>query len=393
MSLLAQFEHPLPRIQPNTERIIIETAGGCDGSFVVENAGGSELSGRIASNLRAVTFSPETFQGNRVKITYTLNPAMYRQGDAASASALIVSNGGEAVIPIEIRIVPPAVTAKDGTRISTLEDFLAYARAHPVASRQLFTQHDFMAWLMHMQYEHMEMYEHFTRDPNKERAVDHFLILNKLKQKACVAVGEPHIKVSVKPDSPDETGVITLTRSAWGFLDIHLHVPKDVPWLKLGKERLTSADFNEQGAAEVFFIVVPPLLAKRRQTARVSVVSEGERICEVCVTAICQTGLAASANKEAFGYEDEGVLFVTNHTGADLMIEVAATDSFIKFEGKKYFIGAYAEIPFEVRMSGLQTVQASLKNRISTASEIQVRAKIGDRYVRERVLINISGLA
>ena len=387
--LLEQFEYPLPRLRLSADRIVMETAGGHTGSFWVENAGGSELAGTISSNSRSISFSPAAFRGNKVEIAYALHLDMYKPGDVITTSALIMSNGGEAVVPVEIRVVPPAVRTRDGHSISTLEDFLRYAQTHAVPSRQLFTQPDFMAWLMSIQYEHMEMYEHLTRDPNKERAVDHFLILNKLKAKSTVSVETPDITVPVKTNA-DESGVIVLRRADWGYLDAAFFLSEEIPWLRLGKTRLSAADFGEDGKAEVFFVVTAAQLRKRRQTVRVGVYAEGEPVGEVFITAVRPRALAAAANREAYGYEDEGVLALTNNTGADLMVEIAPMDAFIRFEGKRYFIGEKAEIPFSVRLAGLQAVQASLTKRMSVASEVQVRARLGEEYLRERVMLHIT---
>ena len=397
MSNLEQFEHSLPRIKPNIERIAIETAGGFAGSFMIENIGGSELAGTITSNSRAVVFSPEAFCGNCVEISYMLNLDIYRPGDVVTARALVLSNGGEVVIPVEIRIVPPVVTTRDGVALSSLDGFLRYAQEYPVAARQLFTQPDFMAWLINMGYEHMEMYEHFTRDPNKERALDHFLILNKLKEKAAISVAAREVRVDVKPGAANGMGALYLQRSSWGYTDVTLAVPEDASWLRLGKTRVSSADFiastAADGAVEVFFIAIASALTKRRQSARVAVLSEGGQVDEVCITAVRLPAVIVSASKETFGYEDKGSLRIQNNTDGDLMLEIMPNDSFLKFEGKKYLIGAKAEIPFTIQFGGLRAMQASARKRVAVVSEINVRARVGDRYEQEKIRIQLSGLA
>ena len=387
--LLEQLEYPLPHLWLDTERIVIETSGGHTGSFVVENRGGSELAGTITSNSRSIAFSPPYFRGNRVEVTYVLNLEIYKQGDVLFTSVLIMSNGGEAIVPVEIRVVPPAVQTRDGNRLSTLEDYLLYVQSHPVPSRQLFTQHDFMAWLMSMGYEHMEMYEHLTRDPNKERAVDHFLILNKLKTKSEIMIETPSLSVPVKTEA-DETGTIILWRTDWGYLDAAFFLSEDVPWLKLSKTRLTGADFGADDRAEVFFVVTAKALRSRRQTARVGVYAEGMHVGDVVITAVRSQALVATANREAYGYMDEGALLLVNNTGADLMVEIAPMDAYIKFEGKRYFIGEKAEIPFSVRLAGLKAAQANMAKRMTVPTEIQVRAKHGESYLRERVILQIT---
>jgi len=388
-SLLEQFEYPLPRLRLDTEHIVMETSGGHTGSFWVENGGGATLEGTITSNSRSIVFSPASFRGNKVEITYTLHLDIYRQGDVISTSALIMSNGGEAVVPVEIRIIPPAIQTRNGARIASLEDYRRYVQTHPVPARQLFTQHDFMAWLMSIHYEHMEMYEHLTRDPNKERAVDHFLILNKLKEKSAVTVETPDIAVTVKAEA-DETGTIVLRRTTWGFMDVAFFLSEAAPWLRLGKTRLSGANFGDDDRAEVFVVVTASALRKRRQTARIGIYAEGEPVGEIRITAMRPRPLIAAANREAYAYEDEGTILLTNNSGADMMVEIAPMDAYVSFEGKRYFIGEKAEIPFTVRLAGWHAMQANLSKQMTISTEVQVRAKIGEAYLRERVILQIT---
>jgi len=393
MNLLDQFEHPLPHLQLHIDRIVVETAHGCEGSFTLTNSGGAELAGRITSNSGAISFAPSEFRGNHVEIAYTLHLDAYNPGDVLSATALIISNGGEAVLPIEIRMMPPAITASDGTMLSSLTAFADYAQAHPIASRQLFTQPKFLEWLMRMHYEHIEMYEHLTRDPNKERAVDHFLIVSRLKEKPAVRVAEKYINVAVKPNTTGATGSILLRRSAWGHTDIILRPPAHAAWLNLNKSHLSGADFAADGTAEVLFMALPSATATRRQSARIAILSEGVEIDSVYITATRPPLFSIAADKETYAYADNGFLRVQNHTDSDLMLEILPASAALSFEGKKYLIGAQAEIPFSVKLSNLQTAQASLRRRIAFDAEILVRAKAGDRREQERYRIQLSPLA
>jgi len=393
MNRLEQFEYPLPHLQLHTDRISMETADGGEGVLLLENSGGGELMGTITSNSRAIAFHPTHFHGNRTEITYTFDLGMYRQGDVLRTSALITSNGGEAVIPIEIRVVPPIIAAKDGAKLSTLSDFSVYAQANPAAARQLFTQPDFWEWLLRMGYAHMDLYELFTHDPNKERAIDHFLVLNQLKEKAVVRVAEPQLTITISPEGTDETGVITLRRSSWGYADVSLTEPADIQWLKLSKTRLTSADFNSEQIAEVFFIVAASEAAKRRQTAHITVSSEGTTADVVHITAVRPTGLSADTDKEVYYHDDTGLLLLRNSTGHDLMVEITPSDPLVRFEGKKYFISEHAEIPFWVKRTGLLSVQAAMQKQLTIEAEIQVRAKIGATYIHKRLPVRLTQLA
>lgn len=360
--VLKQFEYPLPLISCETGKISFEASQSVSASFFIENRGGGELNGYLSSGAEALSFSPTSFSGNRVEISFFFNIESYRPGDSLESSLVIVSNGGELVIPIRIDVISPEIYAKDGQRISSLMDYMFYAKANPVPSRQLFTQKEFLMWLLSMNYEHMELYDRFTMDSNKERAVDNFLIMNRLKRKAQAAVIEKNISLKLKYREADPvTGVIMFRLNGWGYIDLKLRQKGENTAVKLLTEKISYTDFDENGFFEATFVVYPALVKSRRAYEQIEITGDINAVCTISI--IRERPVKAEMLRSRFEASDRGTILITNNTGKDMMFSVVSSEPFIKFEGRRYLVGAKAELPFEVRFTALQSAQMTLRKQ------------------------------
>jgi hypothetical protein len=68
--LLEQYEYSLPIIKTDKNDIRLETYRDARGEIEIRNAGGGVLEGSIAANLPSLSFSPEQFSGNKIRIDY-----------------------------------------------------------------------------------------------------------------------------------------------------------------------------------------------------------------------------------------------------------------------------------------------------------------------------------
>ena len=364
MANLEMFEYPLPVVDVGLEKIYIETSGNYEGSFFIKNSGGSELEGRIMSNFRSLKFYPERFKGNNVEIIYRLNNDTCKKGDAINTSVLIKSNGGEAVVPVEVRISAPAIITKNGEKLFSLKDFMFYVKKDPVEARRMFSRKESIEWLMNIDYESMDMYEFFNKDANKARGIDNFLVFSGMKNRAEVVLLEDNIKIKIKPVKSDAlTGVLPLKLKGWGFLDVKLELDggEDIPWIKLMTHNISETDFDENGFYEASFIIYPNLIKNKAVGCRLRLIDKEEKFANINVYRERELNTRIDAN--SYMEEDEGKIILENNTLKDLMIEVYPKDNFLKFEGKRYLISNYAEIPFSIKLSAMQSAQHSLKKQ------------------------------
>lgn len=386
MDIREQFEYPLPVLKTEVEEIEIEAYGAYTGGILVANDGGGLLTGRIESNSPSVTFTPRQFTGNEIKVSYSLSLEHYRPGDIIRTGAVIMSNGGEKILPIIVKIIAPAIITKEGFKIAGLNDFFSYGEEYPIPARQLLMSREFMEWLLGIGYKHMEVFEQIIKDPNKERALDNFFIISKLKEKTTLALLEKKVALTVAPCEKEPVpGVIPVQRTDKGFVEAEIKVKHESPWIKLVGNRLTGADFQENNLALIRYYAEPALLPGRYGR---DIVMIGDGLA-VPVTLKKSKLLLFTLSKEIYGFDDVGEITVFNNSGRDLKLEIATGDTYLKFEGKKYFIGAAAKIPFTTKVTALTAAQLSLKKQPFIHTSIEIKTIIADEVYKKTLVLRL----
>lgn len=387
MDIVELFESPLPVLSTDTDKIAVETAGNYEGSFVIKNTGGGDLKGRILSSSSVIKFTPDNFDSKKTTVFFTLDISIYKPGDIIKTSAVIISNGGEKIIPVVIKALPFCIETKENVKITSLKDFYRYAKKYPVSARQVFMTQDFSAWLTGILYPHMDSYEKLSRDPIKERALDNFFILNKLKKQSYLMPVEKSVSITVNPYKDNIVGAsITVQRSAWGYIDAPIAKEGGAKWLTLDKEKLTSLDFDENNTASVGYRIETRSLTEK--TASEKLIVDKNSYVKIYVKKCPPISITLS--KETFLPNDKGYLSITNNTGKDILIDVSATEPFLRFEGARYFIGGFAKIPFDIKITSLQSAQFMFKRRPSVTAAILISSSEFAFRKKFNILIGLS---
>ena len=386
MNRLAHLEYPVPKIALSADRIDAHGAEFIEGSFEIFNIGEGELEGRIEASADFLSFAAETFTGNKVNIDYSINLNEIR--GEHKVSAIITSNGGEKIVTFDVKANPPAIVRGDA-KIATLEHFVDYLRKSPVDGRRLFGQKDFMIWLFNMGYPSMDIYERLASDPNKERAVDNFLIFNGLKNKAGIVAEQTDLVVNIGHDDSVATGGIRLRKTTWGFAEASVTVRQGADWLKVTKSHVAASDFDEDNIAELDYIIMADEI-KRRDAAIVDVVTDTGSVTSIRLQCNISGAFEAGLDREAYYFEDRGKLQLHNNTGRDLMIDIYC-ENFVKFEAQRYFIGKYAEIDFQIKFSSLRAATLAFKKQLRAATHIHVRAQVAGRDSTKKLTLRLWG--
>ena len=364
---LKQLEQPQPKIALSDTRFEIEGAGIVEGSFEVTNIGEGSLAGQIASASDILSFSCENFEGNSCVIEYKL--VLEGLFGHISAAAVVTSNGGEKILSFDIFVNPPPLNAP-GAAIATVEHFMEYAKTRPADAARLFGRQEFMLWLFNTGYPAMDVYEIFAADPNKERGMDNFLIFCGEKTKARL-VAPKSINITIGRWEGARAGAFALRRSAWGYVEGNISLAKEVPWLKLSKTKITGADFDGMGNAEVDYIIFPENLAKgHTATAVINIENETQ---QMAIAMRCKPAAPfdAALDKEMYLFEDTGKINLRNNTGRDLMVDIFC-EGFVRFNAKRYFISESAEIGFDIKFSTLKAATMSLRKQLYVNTQIHV---------------------
>ncbi len=386
MEMMQQFEYPLPILKILAEKLVIETSKMERGSLSVDNIGSGLLQGSVMSNNPALKFELEKFSGNQLSLQYIVDIDGLKAGDLVQSDIVIISNGGEKIIPLIIKVVPYCIYTEDGFKISTLKDFLTYSKKYPLKARQLFVTSEFMAFLMSNEYEFLEIFDYFVKDTNKERALENFFVLSKLKNRAVLQVATNRVELEVGPLQKDiVTHQIPINKIGWGYVEADVSARSDGDWLNITNAKLVASGFAEEESVFVSYSVDTSKLKSKFEKGTIKISNS----IEVEIVVRKKSYFSVRTNRNSFEYDDNGVVCVTNNTGQDVLLEIVSKENYIKFDGKKYFMGGYAEIPFTIKMTALQTAQMAIKKQPYSENEIMITAHINDILIKKTIKISV----
>ncbi|MCL2352004.1 MAG: DUF5717 family protein [Firmicutes bacterium] len=385
MDIDERFEHPAPVLSADAGEIALRAPAGavCEGSITLKNTGGGLLSGSVASGADCLDFFPREFEGNKVTVRYRLSPGVSRPGGRIRANAVVTSNGGELVIPVTAEFTGPGIKAADGTAIADPADFLAYALNDPARAAELFSGPDFRDFLSGAG-EPLRAYETVAGDPDRERALENYLVISGLKSKTVLYLKENSFEIELNPgDSRPVRGSLPLEREGRGYLDAPVRAERGVPWLSV-KKSAEASDFGGGDAAALRFTVDPKTVKPSWDAERLYV-GDGGLSAEITVRR--RPPLEARLSREFFGMDDEGFLAIVNNTGGDLLIEVVPQEAFVRFSGVKFLVGERADIPFQVKFGAFQAAQTVVRKQPYVEAVIEVRSNTGYGRFRKRLKI------
>ncbi|MCL2203901.1 MAG: DUF5717 family protein [Defluviitaleaceae bacterium] len=381
------FEQPLPVLDVSEEALLIETKDSATGSLTVKNLGGSVLKGYVCSRHRALTFEPDWWEGNSAALSYHFNPAHtgISPGQSLQTQVYICSNGGEAALPVTIKLTKMAITTREGQIIANVRDFYDYALAYPMQARQIFTDSEFYMLLMAVGYPYMEVYESLHKDANRERAMDNFFILSGLKEKTTLFLPKQRFVYDQNHgDMGKIYGQIMVEKSDRGFYEAPIAPESAPPWLTLSANRLISSDFDAQNQARVNFCIDPVHISARYARERVRI--------ENCTAELIfrrPLPLTARLNREAFRFEDKGIIEISNHSGGDLAIEVFCPDAYVRFAARTYSVGTYYEVPFGVKLSPFMNAGRLFRRTPFMRTAIEIKGTSPGRVFKLRLPLTV----
>ncbi|MCL2407384.1 MAG: DUF5717 family protein [Defluviitaleaceae bacterium] len=352
--LLEQYENPLPQIKCDKTAFRLDTARDVYGEFTLTNASaGGLLSGVIESDLPNLSFTPASFSGNKIKVTFKFELGIYQPGDTANARIIVTSNGGEIVLPIYITVIAKTIATDDGTVLATLNDFHTLHSSNAADAAKLFARKDFGDWLSSMPNSasvNIELYNHLKVDANKERAADNFLICHGMKEKARIYTKSSETDITIQPGMQDGiNGIIDVLKTAPGFAEADVFIPNCQPWLQLITTKLTDSSFNPGGLGCIDYVIQPTLFTKKRAMATVKINTHDE-VYEHKLFVNALPILNSSLSKDTFFLQDSGCIKIINNTTGDLKVEIINKHDFIHFEGRFYLVSKTGEIPFTIKL-------------------------------------------
>ena len=227
----------------------------------------------------------------------------------------------------------------------------------------------------------MDAYEHILSDTDRPRALECLLRLSGLKKSAKINVLQKYTEVKLQPFQRETYfGRIPIKMEGWGYVEDNVRIRNNSSWLKP-----LSTVSQAAGESGMFNFSIEPQLIKGR-FASDSFIFADYPGAEAVVAVIRQPYFRAKANKEFYSPGEGGAVYVTNNTGMDLMLDIQTSQTFVQFEAKGHYIGGYAEIPFQTRLSGFQSL--TIRKQPSEVF-IDIRARVRDELVFQRLKVRI----
>ena len=378
-SLAQPIAHPPPNLSLDITNLTLD-ANNSGGTFVLKNTGGGILSGYILSRCRELSFSPASWEGNTQVITYSYSPSFIRGN--IEAHVYICSNGGEIKLPLIIDASPMIIQTDEGVNIRNIADFYAYSQHHPAAARRLFASSEFYMLLATINYPYLAIYEVLHKDPNRERAMDNFFQISRLKGKTHLFLNTDRLEIT---QHPTEIGQVffQVQKTDNGYADASISTSENTPWLSLMTTRITSYDHNH--SAQVAVEINPSLIDHPFTVAWIHV---GSEVLRLVVRKAPRFSLRL--NQEGFKYQDRGTLEVENNTGFDMAVEIRSRDRHVRFYRASYTVPpGKLSIPFEIRQSAFFGTRRVFRRLPYISTYIDVRARCVAQEYKKRLHMNI----
>jgi len=388
---MSRFELPLPVLRISIDELYIETKDRYDGSFTVKNPGGGILTGQIHSRCPGLTFDPQSWEGNNQTITYTFNAAKAGlvTGESIDSHVYVTTNGGEIKLPVTARLTKMSILTTEGFTIANLQDFFDYAKTHSAQARRLFVDSEFYMLLLALGYKYMEVYESLHKDSNRERAMDNFFILSSLKSKTTLnVVSDKHLEFIQKPsDTNVLQGNIAVEKSDFGYIDAP--IAYNAPWLNCYASRLIQSDFNNEHMATINFSIDPMKIpgSYARELVTIGTESAADNTVEIVYRRTAP--VVFRIVRTAYRYEDKGILEIINNTGNDMKIELFCPESYVRFAARSYIVGAYSEIPFDIKLSAFLTAQLFFRKLPYMKTVLEVRAILPGQIYKKNIPLTV----
>lgn len=381
MDLREFLEYPLPNIEIDIDKIAINMSEKNKGFINIKNIGGGILSGDIISNTECLVLEKDSFEGNQVCIEYNIVPSIYSSGDFIKSELIIVSNGGQIYLPVYITISNFDYLECGKEKIYTIKDFYNYYLKNYIESIRIFYSYEFMLWLKNINYAHIDVVEEILKDANKQRAIDNFFILTKMKEKCYIELSQKIFKYKYykTKSKADIIGIVPLKLIGNGYFEENISLEDDIDYIVLSKNKITNKDFNENGIYNLEFTILKDKINSFFERRKILFNKTNEN---VIIEISRKNPIEVLFEKEYFMPIDKGVLKILNNTEEDIVIEIVPKDTFIYFEGKKYLISKYSEINFNIKLTGFLKAQMDFTKKPNIESQILIKAILGDNVYK-----------
>ena len=281
INLLArgQIEYELPRLMLHPEQLLLSVEAGkrLHTTVNLKNSEGRFLKGFVSSDNQAVEVVGKNISGTDINVELKLDAEHLDAGDVLEGELVFVTNCGEIWLPYRAEIKEPTLATAEGS-LADMKQFTGFARTHFIEAAHLFTDPEFVSFLGYHEPESRNLYEHFRKSAEPERALEEFLVATGRKLPVLLETDRTELEFTVGDTELTES--FSLYKDNWGYTKAR--ITSDRPFVKLVRDNVDMEQFNGH-TAEVAVRIRPEYMVNGNNTA-VILVESGNRQIRITVT-------------------------------------------------------------------------------------------------------------
>ena len=207
-------------------------------SFTVFSSNDAMLKGFVYSTNEYIVIEDKTFSGKSQEIHFSVATEYINDGDEVTGEINIVSNGGEVVIPVNIKVESVSYTTSIG-ELKNLFHFANLVQMNYDEALTIFKTDNFAHIFLQDDFYLLSMYEGLIKSSSINMALEEFLVSANKKQPTRISLSQNQKQYDIV--SEDEGDTIIISKENWGYTEIDIIVKDD--FISVSKNKITSEDF------------------------------------------------------------------------------------------------------------------------------------------------------
>ena len=225
-------------------------------SFLVFSSNDALLRGFVYSTNENIIIEDKTFSGKSQEIHFSVATEYINDGDEVIGEINVVSNGGEVIIPVNIKVESVSYTTSIG-ELKNLFHFANLVQMNYDEAVNIFKSNNFAHIFLQDDFHLLSVYEGLKKSTSINMALEEFLVSANKKQPTKISISQNQKQYDMV--TADEGDTIIISKENWGYTEIDVIVKDD--FISVSKNRITSDDFAGSNYEFAFQVIKDKLHA------------------------------------------------------------------------------------------------------------------------------------
>lgn len=249
------------------------------GHFSIEDDKARDMEGYVYSSSIRMRTMVDVFHGSRADIPYEFDASGMEPGTVLKGNISLVSNIGEYILPFVVTVSLSVIRSSIG-EIKNLFHFTNLCKSDWNEAISVFSDPDFISIMKGQDAKFRNLYLGLCKG-NKNYNLEEFLVGINKKQKIELSIDSDTVNL-IDPQS-DIVRELEISRNGWGYTLIAVKSEGD--FIKLGRNKITSDDFNNGNNCRLEYTIVASELKKGINYGRITLRSLYDTLtCDITVS-------------------------------------------------------------------------------------------------------------